>query len=123
IVRENTNVVVTREGWIKRVGRLASVETTRVREGDSVLDVVPGNTLESVALFASDGTAYTLPIDQVPASSGYGDPVSKYVRLGDGVSIVSVVSTDSRFTPADSKVKKEPTPAPFLLIVTERGQV
>ena len=26
IVRENTNVVLTRDGWIKRVGRLASVE-------------------------------------------------------------------------------------------------
>src|SRR5262249_11045042 len=34
IIRENTNVVLTRDGWIKRVGRLASVEGTRVREGD-----------------------------------------------------------------------------------------
>ena len=32
IVRENTNVVLTRDGWIKRVGRLASVEGTRTRE-------------------------------------------------------------------------------------------
>src|SRR5262249_24131977 len=32
IIRENTNVVLTRDGWIKRVGRLASVEGTRVRE-------------------------------------------------------------------------------------------
>src|SRR5208283_3319038 len=37
IVRENTNVVLTRDGWIKRVGRLSSVEGTRVREGDEVL--------------------------------------------------------------------------------------
>ncbi len=37
IVRENTNVVLTRDGWIKRVGRLASVEGTRSprrRRGD-----------------------------------------------------------------------------------------
>ena len=34
IVRENTNVVLTRDGWIKRVGRLETVEKTRVREGD-----------------------------------------------------------------------------------------
>src|SRR5262249_16471505 len=39
IVRENTNVVLTRDGWIKRVGRLASVEGTRVREGDEVIAV------------------------------------------------------------------------------------
>src|SRR5262249_53622361 len=37
IVRENTNVVLTRDGWVKRVGRLTSVESTRVREGDEVL--------------------------------------------------------------------------------------
>src|SRR5262249_18783356 len=59
IVRENTNVVLTRDGWVKRVGRLASVEGTRVREGDEVIAVVPGNTLEHVILFADDGTAYT----------------------------------------------------------------
>src|SRR5205823_317521 len=46
IVRENTNVVLTRDGWIKRVGRLSSVESTRVREGDEVIAVLPGNTLD-----------------------------------------------------------------------------
>ena len=59
IVRENTNVVLTRDGWIKRVGRLASVEGTRVREGDEVIAVVPGSTLDHVIFFADDGTAYT----------------------------------------------------------------
>lgn len=123
IVRENTNVVVTQEGWIKRVGRLTKVESTRVREGDSVLDVVPGNTLDHVVLLGSDGSAYTLLIDQVPPSSGYGDPLSKYVRLKDGVNFVAAISTDARFTPEDRKVRGEATPAPFLLIATANGQV
>jgi DNA gyrase subunit A len=123
IVRENTNVVVTREGWIKRVGRLQKVESTRVREGDSVLDVVPGNTLDHVVFFASDGVAYTLPIEQVPASTGYGDPLAKHVRLGDGVNMVAAISTDPRFTPEDKKVRRQPTPKPYLLIATEQGQV
>ncbi len=123
IVRENTNVVVTREGWIKRVNRLQKVETTRVREGDSVLDVLPGSTLEHMIFFSSDGIAYTLPIDQIPVSSGYGEPLSKHARLGDGVSIIGALTTDPRFTPEDTKVKKEPTPAPFLFIATASGQV
>ena len=38
------------------------------REGDSVLDVLPGSTLEHVIFFSSDGIAYTLPIDQIPVS-------------------------------------------------------
>jgi DNA gyrase subunit A len=123
IVRENTNVVVTRDGWIKRVGRLAKVESTRVRDGDSVLAVVPGSTLDSAVILTSDGTAYTLPIDSLPHSSGYGDPLSKHVKLGDGVSVVEVLTTDPRFVPPDTKVKRESTPAPYLLVVTARGQV
>jgi DNA gyrase subunit A len=123
IVRENTNVVVTRDGWLKRVGRLQKVESTRVREGDSVLSVVPGSTLEHVVVFSSDGVAYTLPIEQIPASSGYGDPLSKFVRVGDGARTIWSVTTDSRFTPADSTVRKNLPPAPYLLIATRSGQV
>ena len=123
IVRENTNVVVTRDGWIKRVGRLAKIESTRVREGDSVLAVVPGSTLDSAVILTSDGTAYTLPIDGLPPSKGYGDPLSKHVKLGDGVGVIEVLTTDSRFVPADSPVRREATPAPYLLVVTALGQV
>lgn len=123
IVRENTNVVVTEEGWIKRVNRLQKVESTRVREGDKVLDVLPGSTLEHVIFFSSDGVAYTLPIDQIPVSSGYGEPLSKHVKLGDGVDIVGALTTDPRFTPEDTDVKGEDAPAPFLFIATAMGQV
>lgn len=123
IVKENTNVVVTREGWIKRVGRLSKVESTRVRDGDRVLDVVPGSTLDAIIFFSSDGVAYTLPIDQVPASSGYGDPLAKHVKMGDGTQIVAAISTDARFTDEDKNVRGIPVPKPFLVIVTARGQV
>ena len=123
IVRENTNVVVTREGWIKRVGRLTKVQSTRVREGDSVLDVIPGSTLDQCVLFSSEGMAYTLPMEQIPVSNGYGDPLSKHVRLGDGAHMVAAISTDPRFTPEDEKIRRQPTTTPYLLIVTARGQV
>ena len=123
IVRENTNVVLTRDGWLKRVGRLQKVESTRVREGDAVLAVVPGSTLESIVVFSSDGVAYTLPIDQVPASSGYGDPLSKLVRVGDGARPIWAASTDPRFTSTDAIVRKSQPPRPYLLIATRLGQV
>ena len=123
IVRENTNVVVTRDGWIKRVGRLQNVESTRVREGDAVIDVVPGSTLEHVVFLASDGVAYTLRIADVPASSGYGEPLSKHVRLADGAGVIGTITTDPRFTPADKKVRGESAPAPYVLVATAQGQV
>jgi DNA gyrase subunit A len=123
ITRENTNVVLTKDGWIKRVGRLQSVESTRVREGDQVIAVVPGNTLDNVTFFADDGTAYTMRINEVPATSGHGDPIAKFFRLGDNVKVIAAVGTDPRFTPADWEPKKDQPGGPLLLITTSAGYV
>lgn len=123
IVRENANVVLTRDGWVKRVGRLASVEGTRVREGDAVVAVVPGSTLDHVIFFADDGTAYTLRINEVPASSGYGEPIGKFFRLADQVKIVGAVSTDERFTAPDQPSSNDEPGGPYLLVATAQGQV
>src|SRR5206468_6412202 len=89
IARENTNVVLTRNGWIKRVGKLTSVESTLVQEGDQVIAVVPVCTVDHVVFFADDGTAYTMRINEVPATRGYGDPITKFVKLNDGVKVVA----------------------------------
>lgn len=121
IVRENTNVVVTREGWIKRVGQLSSVSKTRVREGDSVLTVVPGSTLDHVVFFCSDGIAYTLPIEQLPVSSGYGEPLAKRAKMKDGVSVINAMTTDGRFVSDLDSVGDGV--GLTILIATREGQV
>jgi DNA gyrase subunit A len=110
IVRENTNVVLTRDGWIKRVGRINSVATTRVREGDEVIAVVPGSTLDFVVFLSSDGFAYTMRIDAVPASSGYGEPAAKFFKLRDGATIVATFTCDPRFTPMAVRVTTKKPP-------------
>src|SRR5438093_7459185 len=121
ILRENTNVVLTRDGWVKRVGRLSSVESTRVREGDEVIAVVPASTLDHVVFLADDGTAYTMRANEVPASSGYGEPITKFFRLDDRVKILAAVTADVRFTPADRTNKKGEPLGPFLLVATSQG--
>jgi DNA gyrase subunit A len=123
IARENTNVVLTRNGWVKRVGRLAAVESTRVQEGDEVVAVVPGSTLDHVAFFADDGTAYTMRINEVPATAGYGEPITKFFKLGDGVKVVTAVTTDPRFTPADWSGKGDTPGGPYVIVGTRNGFV
>ena len=122
IVRENTNVVLTRDGWVKRVGRLASVEGTRVREGDEVIAVVPGSTLEHVIFLADDGTAYTMRMNEVPATAGYGEPIAKFFKMADQVKVIAAVSTDPRFTPPEQVPANGTPPPPYLLVVTAQGQ-
>ncbi len=121
IQKENTNVVLTRDGWVKRVGRLASVEGTRVREGDSVLGVVPASTLDHIIFFADDGTAYTIRAIDIPASSGYGEPLTKFFKLGDNVKIVNLATCDERFTPAEIPGGKDEPAGPYLLVATQHG--
>ncbi|MBX3443212.1 MAG: DNA topoisomerase IV subunit A [Planctomyces sp.] len=123
IVRENTQVVVSAEGWIRRLNRISAVDKLRMREGDPLLAIVPCSTLDNVVFFSSDGAAYTLTVNEVPASTGYGEPLAKFVRMGDGARIVAAISTDNRFTPEDVAVKNQPVPAPYVLVATARGQV
>ncbi len=123
IVRENTNVVLTRDGWVKRVGRLASLETTRVREGDEVVAVVPGSTHDHVVFFAEDGSAYTMRMNEVPATTGYGEPIAKFFRLADRVRVIAAATTDERFVPGEVPPQNGEPAGPYLLVVTAFGQV
>jgi DNA gyrase subunit A len=123
IVKENTNVVLTRDGWIKRVGRLTSIDTTRVREGDSVLAVAPSTTTDVVAFFADDGTCYTMRVNEIPASSGYGEPIGKFFKLDDQVKVIGAVTGDTRFVPEKVKGAKDDPPGPYILAATSDGLV
>ncbi len=123
IVRENANVILTRNGRIKRVGRLTSIETTRVEEGDEVVAVTPGSTLDTIVFFADDGTAYTMRINEVPATTGYGEPITKFFKLGDGVKVIAVVTTDPRFTPPDQPTKNDTPGGPYILTSASSGYV
>ena len=48
IVEEDNVVIVSRDGWVKRQKEVRDLSTTRLREGDSVLAVLPG-------MYACDG--------------------------------------------------------------------
>jgi DNA gyrase subunit A len=110
IVDEDANVVVTRDGWIKRVRELKDPSATRVREGDEVAHVLPGSTKEKVIFFTNRGSAYVIKINDIAATTGYGDPAQKYFKFGDGEMIVSAMTLDPRAMVA-----------PSLLAITKRG--
>lgn len=123
IVKENTNVVITKDGWVKRLGKVSEVNKLRVREGDRVLEVLPASTLDTVIFYSSDGVAYTIGVDQIPSSTGYGEPWAKYFKIGDGATLVAAITTDPRFTYEDYDVVDAPTPGPHVAVATARGQV
>ncbi len=101
IVDEDANVVLTRDGWVKRVRELKDASSTRVREGDAVMQVLAGNTKSVITFLTNFGSAYVAKIVDIPASTGYGDPVQKLFKFKDGEKVVSAVSMDSRVKPAE----------------------
>jgi DNA gyrase subunit A len=110
IVDEDAHVVVTKDGWIKRVRELKDPNQTRTREGDAVTHVLPGSTKEKVIFFTNKGSAYVIKINDIAATTGYGDPAQKYFKFADGERIVSAMTLDARALVP-----------PTLLAVTRRG--
>ena len=106
IIAEDNVVVVSRDGWVKRQKEVKDVAATRVREGDAVLAVLPGSTRASVVFFSNFGVAYTSRIADIPASTGYGEPIQRFFKLKDGERIVAAYSLDERVA-GDIRPKKE----------------
>jgi len=91
VVHEDTTVVVTRDGWIKRVGEIKDPSSTRVREGDQARWILRGNTRDALALFSNFGVSYVLKMSNVPATTGYGEPVQSLLNFKDGERIIDAV--------------------------------
>jgi DNA gyrase subunit A len=96
IVDEDNVVIVSRDGWVKRQKEVKDLSTTRLREGDAVMAVCAGSTRASCVFFSNFGAAYSSKIIDVPASTGYGEPIQKQFKLKDGERIVAAMSLDPR---------------------------
>ena len=121
IVEEDNVVIVSRDGWLKRQKEVRDLSTTRLREGDAVLAVQPGSTRATIALFTNLGVAYTSRIVDVPASTGYGEPVQKLFKLRDGERVIAAFSLDERVIGHIAARKEGEAPPVHAIAVTSDG--
>ena len=116
IVEEEAVVIVSRDGWVKRQREVKDLAATRLREGDSALAAFGGNTRATCVFFSNFGVAYTSRIIDVPASTGYGEPIQRFFKLKDAEKIVAALSLDPRsigeIRDQPSKSTRGGTPAP-----------
>jgi DNA gyrase subunit A len=96
IVEEDNIVIVSSDGWVKRQKEVKDIATTRLREGDSVLAVLAGSTRATCVFLSNFGVAYTSRLIDIPASTGYGEPIQRFFKLKDGEKIVAALSLDAR---------------------------
>jgi DNA gyrase subunit A len=111
IIEEDNVVIVSHDGWVKRQKDVKDLSTTRLREGDRVLACEAGSTRSTIAFFTNFGSAYTCRIVDVPASTGYGEPIQSLFKFRDGERVVAAMSLDPRAV-GDIASPAEGQPAP-----------
>jgi DNA gyrase subunit A len=112
IVEEDNVVIVSRDGWVKRQKDVKDLSTTRLREGDAVLAAFAGSTRATCVFFSNFGVAYTSRIIDIPASTGYGEPIQRLFKLKDGERVVGGLSLDPRAVGNVQASPKRPDDAP-----------
>jgi DNA gyrase subunit A len=134
IVAEKTYVIVTRDGWIKRQGSFTDIEKIRTREGDRIGWIGRASTKSTISFFGDQGSAYVLRIDDIPSTTGYGEPVQRHFTFDDGERVVGVILNDERSLPTistdlnveantDTDDGGEPIPPPpHCIAVTRKGR-
>src|SRR5438067_1621492 len=127
IEKEPITVILSQRGWIRAMkGHLAleQVGELKWREGDGPFIHFHAQTTDRLALFASNGRAYTLAGDQLPSARGFGEPVRLFIDLDAEVDIVQllVVRPEMRLLVASSDGKGFVTSGEATLAETRKGK-
>lgn len=100
IVAEEAIVVLSRDGWVRRITAATDLNKLRLRTDDEQQAILRGSTLTTVTFLSNKGTAYTIRFHDLPISSrGFGDPIQKLFNFSDGERVVAAFSLDPTVHP------------------------
>ena len=127
IEKEPITVILSQRGWIRAMkGHLAleQVADLKWREGDEPFIHFHAQTVDRLALFASNGRVYTLAGDKLPSARGFGEPVRLFIDLDADVEIVQllVVRPEIKLLLASSDGKGFVATAEATLAETRKGK-
>jgi DNA gyrase subunit A len=108
IVDEDSWVIVTREGWTKRQKSFTDVASIRVRDDDKVGWIYRARARQTITFFSDRGIAYTLRVNDIPLTTGHGEPIQKQFAFEDQEHIVGVLCHDPRCLPDPGKTPQTP---------------
>jgi len=95
VEHEDVTVILSRQGWIRRVKtEIEDPTTAKLREGDSLLGCVRVNTGSTVAVFSNLGKVYVARALDIPPSAGFGEPINSLFGLVDGEFAVGFIAPD-----------------------------
>ncbi len=89
VQHEEAYVILTKDGWMKRLRTSNDPQNTRLREGDSIQFVHHCSTRDSLALITNRGNMFVMQVYDIIATPGFGEPVQKVFRFEDHESVVA----------------------------------
>ena len=74
----------------RRQGPRPNPDEIKYKEGDSGRFLIQAETTDKLAVFATNGRFYTLPVDKLPGGRGHGEPIRLMIDLANEHDIVTV---------------------------------
>jgi DNA gyrase subunit A len=112
LIEEDVYAIISKDGWLKRIRQTNDFEGTRLREGDELFQVHPVSTLDYLVVISNLGSVYSLRVNEIPSTSGFGTPVQKLFKFRDNEKIVQTFSVNSNKD--DNEIYK-------LIFITKKG--
>ena len=86
-----------------------------------MLAALAGSTRATAVFFTNYGTAYTCRFIDVPASTGYGEPIQRLFKFRDGERVVAAFSLDPRVARRIASDNPEEPPPTHAVAVSSDG--
>ena len=122
IVDEDATVLVSRDGWVRRVGTITDLSKARLRAGDELQYAVRGSTLAPVVFFTNYGICYTCLVNDVIQTTGYGEPIHGTFAFKDGEKIIACFVLDDRVLQGTITAEGEEEPELQGIALTSDGK-
>nr|NIQ02429.1 DNA topoisomerase [Nitrospinaceae bacterium]NIR56385.1 DNA topoisomerase [Nitrospinaceae bacterium]NIS86847.1 DNA topoisomerase [Nitrospinaceae bacterium]NIT83683.1 DNA topoisomerase [Nitrospinaceae bacterium]NIU45881.1 DNA topoisomerase [Nitrospinaceae bacterium] len=92
IEHEDVVLVISRNGWLRKVKTLSDPSALKYKENDGLLGIVQANTRDLAAIFTSAGMVYIQKIFNLPYTrGGFGEPVQNLFKFGDGERVIKML--------------------------------
>ena len=116
IPKEDVIIILTKEGYLKRVSlksQSSTEEETLVKPGDYVVSYFKTNTINKLCIITSKGNYLYIPIHEIP--------VCKWKDLGKHISNIVTISSDDKVV--SSYVITEEQTNPIIVMFSKNGMV
>lgn len=101
---EDATVILSRQGWIRRIkSEVEDDSALKFRESDGLFGWARVNTARPVAIFSNLGKVYVIKAIDIPATSGYGEPIGSIMNFGDGEFVVGMIAPEATTAAAEEQ--------------------